>query len=132
MNTKVYASFQHYDHKGRRLSIFGTPFPDGSGMEIRIITCSKADNFIKWIGWQLYNHSIANPGVMNKICTPEIETVPFTKKHEFLKYCNQRFYKIQYYYASIPGIPIEMDVTGKYGGSLLKKKGGAIIKYLGK
>jgi hypothetical protein len=102
---KIFASFQHYDVKGRRLSIFGTPFKDGSGMEILVFFCSKQDQFSKEYGWNLYR-SFRDVYQFKEVVkmSPYMEVVPGTSKKDFIIWCNNLFYKKGVHLIYLPGI----------------------------
>jgi hypothetical protein len=128
----VYSSFQHYDIKGRRLSIFGTPFPDGSGMEIFILTCSKQDVFKKREGWRRYKQWRTSLSLMNAHQLgfhPSLKKTTFTKKHKFLFWCDNMFFKPKVHYTQVPSrlvLKIEEEKTQK----LSKRGTGLLITYL--
>jgi hypothetical protein len=134
MIEEIYASYQHYDKLGRRLSIYG--WEESGTMIIYVFTCSKKDRFNKShcriLATYLKDRGIADFKYLFPEYHPQQYFCKGTRKSDFIRWCNNNYYKIQYYYASIPGIPLEIDMKGKYCGTLLKRKGGVIIKYLGK
>lgn len=124
--SKIYSSFRHFDTKGRKVALFGAPLEEG--MEIFVLTCSRHDVFKKEFAWQVYEQWQKTPykvALHQKLYVhPRIEKVEGTKKHEFLRWCDQHFFKEQYYWIALPspGIVLSERRIGTKQGRHLELK----------
>jgi len=97
---KIFANFQKYDEKGRRLNIFAIDDNQApNSLKVVYFPCSKADQFSKARGWELYaNHNALMGGVLvpmeetPKAVIKYIEIIDNKPKKSFLNWCNENFF----------------------------------------
>lgn len=91
-NKDYYCTYQFYDEKGRRLSIFSRL--KGERMEILVFTCSKKDTFSKKKARDLYNEFGGEKTEYSS--KPKFVYIPIENdkpKFTFLKWCRENFYQ---------------------------------------
>ena len=90
---KELITYKFYDHKGRRLAIFGREI-GGGNMEIFILTCSKKDMFCKETAREVWNSYLGDFINMYDV-HPETVIIPcgFTPNRCFFNYCKTNFLK---------------------------------------
>lgn len=97
----MYANFNRYDNKGRRLSLFAEE--ENNKLKIYVITCSKSDQFCKKDGWwylelhQRYLAGVIQEDDLEELFVPhpqvfEIDVIDNKPKKTFINWCNENFY----------------------------------------
>lgn len=101
----MYANFNKFDNKCRRLAIFAEPYNETltdsiSHLFITVITCSKSDQFSKKKAWELFKHhnDLLKGEVANDFKRPVnpyfnmLKIVDNKPKRTFINWCNENYY----------------------------------------
>jgi hypothetical protein len=101
---QIFANFQKYDERGRRINIFAVEDDFVVGhLKIVYFPCSNRDQFSKNKGWELYNNYRSfvdlSEGLHRSSEVIPLVTVLFVEiddnkpKKTFLNWCNDNFYQ---------------------------------------
>jgi hypothetical protein len=101
MMYEIFANFQKYDEKGRRVNLFAQQ--ENGKLTISYFLCSKQDQFSKARGWVMYLNylnSLIGPNHPGHAAVPKvtqviIDVVDNKPKKTFLNWCNDNFYHLR-------------------------------------
>lgn len=99
----MYANFNKYDNKGRRLSIFGVEENENGVVRTYVFTCSKCDQFSKRKAWQLFENytKSLNEEYLDEndevpvVTVEKVDIVDNKPKKTFINWCNENFYQLK-------------------------------------
>lgn len=90
-NYEYYSTFQYYNDKRERLSIFAEPSVCEDESECLVITaipCSKKDSFSKKVGRKIFEDKSFKAEVVEKMVIPVSDGKP---KKTFIEFCRNRY-----------------------------------------